>query len=83
MKPFGRMQGSAHRGRDGAVALGRTVFGVFLVIAYGLGMAATFILGGPLLVRIGDCIAARTAGKVSTRLRRSGLSDLPPPQGSS
>ncbi|MFF0372652.1 hypothetical protein [Micromonospora sp. NPDC005087] len=34
----------------GAVALGRTWFGVVLVLAYGLGMAATLTLAGLLLV---------------------------------
>ncbi|MET8312137.1 sulfite exporter TauE/SafE family protein [Micromonospora sp. NPDC005173] len=34
----------------GAVALGRTWFGVLLVLAYGLGMAATLTLAGLLLV---------------------------------
>ena len=36
----------------GAIALGRTVFGVLLVLAYGLGMAATLTAAGLLLVRI-------------------------------
>ncbi|QYA97772.1 nickel transporter [Streptomyces anulatus] len=36
----------------GAVALGRTAFGVLLVIGYGLGMAATLTLAGLLLVRL-------------------------------
>ncbi|MEU8264089.1 hypothetical protein AB0C02_26130 [Micromonospora sp. NPDC048999] len=36
----------------GAIALGRTWFGVLLVIAYGLGMAATLTLAGLLLVRL-------------------------------
>jgi nickel/cobalt exporter len=35
----------------GAVALGRTWFGVSLVIAYGTGMAVTLIAAGLLLVR--------------------------------
>ncbi|PYC70178.1 high frequency lysogenization protein HflD [Streptomyces tateyamensis] len=38
----------------GAVALGRTAFGATLVLAYGLGMAATLTAVGLLLVRIGD-----------------------------
>ena len=38
----------------GAVALGRTVFGVLLVLAYGLGMAGTLTAVGLLLVRFGD-----------------------------
>ncbi|GGX46083.1 nickel/cobalt transporter [Streptomyces chryseus] len=40
----------------GAVALGRTAFGVLLVLAYGLGMAATLTLAGLLLVRLRDRI---------------------------
>lgn len=38
----------------GAVALGRAWFGVGLVIAYGLGLAVTLVLGGLLLVRLRD-----------------------------
>lgn len=38
----------------GAVALGRTAFGVLLVIGYGLGMATTLTLAGLLLVRLRD-----------------------------
>ncbi|MGW8730679.1 nickel/cobalt transporter [Streptomyces sp. NPDC055808] len=44
----------------GAVALGRTTFGVLLVIAYGLGMAATLTAAGLLLVRIRDRLEARS-----------------------
>ncbi|MFG3041821.1 nickel transporter [Streptomyces sp. NPDC048330] len=36
----------------GTVALGRTAFGILLVIAYGIGMAATLTLAGLLLVRV-------------------------------
>lgn len=36
----------------GSVALGRTVFGVGLVLAYGLGMAGTLVAVGLLLVRL-------------------------------
>ncbi|MFI6978564.1 nickel/cobalt transporter [Embleya sp. NPDC050154] len=36
----------------GAVALGRTVFGVLLVLAYGLGMAAVLTAAGLVLVRL-------------------------------
>lgn len=47
----------------GAIALGRTAFGILLVIAYGLGMAGTLTLAGLLLVRLRDRIEAgmRTA----------------------
>lgn len=36
----------------GAVALGRTAFGILLVVAYGLGMAATLTLAGLLLLHV-------------------------------
>ena len=42
-----------------AIALGRTVFGVILVIAYGVGMAGTLTLAGVLLVRLRDRYAGR------------------------
>ncbi|WP_152628308.1 high frequency lysogenization protein HflD [Streptacidiphilus neutrinimicus] len=38
----------------GAIALGRTAFGATLVVAYGMGMAATLTAVGLLLVRLGD-----------------------------
>lgn len=38
----------------GAVALGRTWFGVLLVLGYGLGMAGTLTLVGLILVRLRD-----------------------------
>ncbi|WP_405781015.1 nickel/cobalt transporter [Streptomyces sp. NBC_00859] len=38
----------------GAVALGRTAFGATLVLAYGLGMAATLTAVGLLLVKLGS-----------------------------
>ncbi|MQS16751.1 high frequency lysogenization protein HflD [Streptomyces kaniharaensis] len=41
----------------GAVALGRTVFGVALVVAYGLGMTITLTAIGLLLVRLQDRLA--------------------------
>lgn len=53
----------------GAVALGRTAFGILLVIGYGLGMASTLTLAGLLLVRLRDRISARTAGRASARLK--------------
>jgi nickel/cobalt transporter (NicO) family protein len=43
----------------GAVGLGRTAFGVLLVIAYGAGMAATLTAAGLVLVRVRDRCAAR------------------------
>ncbi|PSL56110.1 ABC-type nickel/cobalt efflux system permease component RcnA [Saccharothrix carnea] len=42
----------------GAVALGRTWFGVLLVLGYGLGMAATLTAVGLLLVRLRDRLVA-------------------------
>ncbi|MDX8050995.1 High-affinity nickel-transporter [Lentzea sp. BCCO 10_0798] len=42
----------------GAVALGRTWFGVLLVLGYGLGMATTLTFVGLLLVRLRDRLAA-------------------------
>ena len=38
----------------GAVGLGRTAFGVLLVVAYGVGMAATLTAAGLVLVRVRD-----------------------------
>jgi nickel/cobalt exporter len=38
----------------GAVGLGRTAFGVLLVIAYGAGMAAMLTAAGLVLVRVRD-----------------------------
>jgi ABC-type nickel/cobalt efflux system permease component RcnA len=52
----------------GAVALGRTWFGVLLVLAYGAGMAATLTAAGLLLIKVRDRWPARL--KVSTRLTR-------------
>ncbi|MFK0222334.1 nickel/cobalt transporter [Streptomyces vinaceus] len=56
----------------GAVALGRTAFGILLVIGYGLGMATTLTLAGLLLVRLRDRISARTTGKASALLKSFG-----------
>ncbi|MGW6445703.1 nickel/cobalt transporter [Lentzea sp. NPDC055074] len=55
----------------GAIALGRTWFGVVLVLAYGLGMAATLTAAGLLLVSLRDRFGPRLA-----RFRR--LADLSP-----
>jgi nickel/cobalt exporter len=52
----------------GAVGLGRTAFGVLLVIAYGAGMAATLTAAGLVLVRVRDRWAAqprRTLARVA------------------
>ncbi|MEU2616368.1 sulfite exporter TauE/SafE family protein [Micromonospora sp. NPDC007271] len=48
----------------GAVALGRTWFGVILVFAYGLGMAATLTLAGLLLVRLHRRLTSRLEHRV-------------------
>ncbi len=54
-----------------SVGLGRTVFGVVLVVAYGLGMAATLTAVGLALVRMRDRMARRmTATGSSNPLRR-------------
>ncbi|GAA1198693.1 ABC-type nickel/cobalt efflux system permease component RcnA [Kitasatospora gansuensis] len=54
----------------GAVALGRTMFGVALVLAYGLGMAATLTAAGLLFLRVGKRIAAAADGTLPALLRR-------------
>lgn len=52
----------------GAIALGRAWFGVVLVIAYGIGMAAVLIAAGLLLVRARGFLDRRAlAGKSSGR----------------
>jgi ABC-type nickel/cobalt efflux system permease component RcnA len=45
----------------GAIALGRTWFGVLLVVAYGLGMAVTLTAAGLLLVRARAVLDRRAA----------------------
>ncbi|MFC9328830.1 high frequency lysogenization protein HflD [Kitasatospora sp. NPDC057015] len=54
----------------GAVALGRTLFGAALVVAYGLGMAATLTAVGLLLVRLGTRLSTAADGPIVGRLRR-------------
>jgi nickel/cobalt transporter (NicO) family protein len=44
-----------------AISLGRTAFGILLVIGYGLGMAATLTAAGILLVSLRDRYQRRTA----------------------
>ena len=51
-----------------SIALGRTVFGVVLVVAYGLGMAVTLTVAGLLLVRLRGRLDQRAA-----RAERSGI----------
>jgi ABC-type nickel/cobalt efflux system permease component RcnA len=48
----------------GAIALGRTWFGVVLVVAYGTGMALTLTAAGMLLVRARGALDGRRAGRV-------------------
>ena len=55
-----------------AIALGRTWFGILLVLAYGLGMAATLTIAGVVLVTVRDRYRRRTAGRGTTRLARIG-----------
>jgi nickel/cobalt transporter (NicO) family protein len=45
----------------GAIGLGRTAFGILLVLGYGLGMAATLTAAGLLLIRVRDRLARRHA----------------------
>ncbi|MGW0659228.1 HoxN/HupN/NixA family nickel/cobalt transporter [Streptodolium elevatio] len=52
----------------GAIALGRTAFGVLLVLAYGLGMAAVLTAAGLLLVRVRERVRRRLPG--TSRLAR-------------
>jgi ABC-type nickel/cobalt efflux system permease component RcnA len=46
-----------------SIGLGRTVFGVVLVLAYGLGMAATLTAAGFLLVRVRGRLERRAADR--------------------
>ena len=58
----------------GAVALGRTVLGIALVLAYGLGMAATLTAAGVALVKLGHRLRADRHVRFATvtaRLSRS------------
>ncbi|GAA2613343.1 hypothetical protein GCM10010399_50230 [Dactylosporangium fulvum] len=54
----------------GAVGLGRTWFGVLLVLAYGLGMAAVLTAAGLLLIKVRDRWAGRLrlSGRLGGRL---------------
>jgi ABC-type nickel/cobalt efflux system permease component RcnA len=53
-----------------AIGLGRTGFGVLLVVAYGVGMAATLTGAGLLLLAVQRRVTAATAGRLSSRLNR-------------
>ncbi|MEU3461062.1 hypothetical protein ABZ721_14020 [Streptomyces sp. NPDC006733] len=48
----------------GSIALGRTVFGIALVVCYGLGMAATLAAAGLFLLKLRDRIPALNGGAV-------------------
>jgi ABC-type nickel/cobalt efflux system permease component RcnA len=54
----------------GAVALGRTWFGVLLVVGYGAGMACTLTGVGFALARWRSMFDRRLAGRAGTLLRR-------------
>ena len=54
----------------GAIALGRTAFGVALVLGYGAGMAATLTAAGLLLVRLRGVLARVPLGRRASRLTR-------------
>jgi len=55
----------------GAVALGRTWFGMLLVLGYGLGMAATLTAAGLLFVRLRDRLERLAANRLGQRLSRA------------
>ena len=46
-----------------SVALGRTAFGVLLVLAYGLGMAATLAVAGLTLIRLEARLSRRATAR--------------------
>lgn len=50
-----------------SIGLGRTVFGVLLVFAYGLGMAGTLTVVGLTLVRLRDRLARRLTDPARAR----------------
>jgi ABC-type nickel/cobalt efflux system permease component RcnA len=54
----------------GAIALGRTFFGVALVVGYGLGMAATLTAAGLLLIRVRDSLRGRSFDRLARPLAR-------------
>ena len=53
-----------------AIGLGRTGFGVLLVVAYGVGMAATLTGAGLLLLAVQRRMTAATAGRLAAKLNR-------------
>jgi nickel/cobalt exporter len=60
----------------GAVALGRTAFGVLLVVTYGLGMAATLTAAGLLLVTVSDRWRGRFPAMTRSGARLAGATPL-------
>jgi ABC-type nickel/cobalt efflux system permease component RcnA len=48
-----------------AIALGRTWFGIVLVLAYGVGMAATLTAAGLLLITVRDRVSRRASARPS------------------
>lgn len=54
----------------GAIALGRTLFGVALIVGYGAGMAATLTAAGLLLLRLRGLLDRLPAGHRASRLTR-------------
>lgn len=53
-----------------AIALGRTIFGLILVLGYGLGMAAALTAAGLLLVRIRHRLIKLTGGRRLASIQR-------------
>lgn len=56
----------------GGIALGRAWFGMLLVLAYGVGMAAALVGAGYLVLRTAQRLSARTWGPRWSRLRALG-----------
>ena len=54
----------------GAISLGRTAFGVLLVLCYGIGMAATLTAVGLLLVHLRGRLDASLVGRFGTASAR-------------
>lgn len=54
----------------GTIALGRTAFGIVLVLGYGIGMAATLTAAGLLLVRLRGLLDRVPLGHRASRLTR-------------
>jgi ABC-type nickel/cobalt efflux system permease component RcnA len=62
----------------GAVALGRTWFGVLLVVAYGLGMAAALAATGLVLLKARGALDRRVSRLRGNRLLAASTRLLPP-----